>query len=173
MGRGGHVASASRAGRGSRRVAPRRALVPSPGLLGSSSAYEVPLARCAVPCIRVRSCYQAKTTIRERLTTLSNSLCDGGCARAEVGWQMVACGPERGCRLELLRSLRRAPSLDFARRRANRAAGPRLARMRGVLLGVVLGARIRAPKFPPKSPARRAPKIFPKICAKKFTISFN
>ena len=111
--------------------------------------------------------------IRERHVTLSNSQCDCGCASAEVGWQMVACGTQRGCSLEFLRSLRGAPDLDFARRRVNRAAGARLARMCGVLLGIVLGARIRAPKFPPKSPARRTPKICPKICTAKITIRFD
>ena len=86
---------------------------------------------------------------------------------------MAACEPERGCSLELLRSFRGVPNLDFARRRVNRAAGPRLARMCGVLLGMVLGARICAPKFPPQSPARRTPKMFPKICPTKFTIRFE
>ena len=111
--------------------------------------------------------------IRERLITLSNSLCDCGCASAAVDWQMVAWWPERGRSLELLRSFRGVPNLDFARRRVNRAAGPRLARMCGVLLGIVLGARICAPIFPPQSPARRTPKISPKICPTNITSRFG
>ena len=111
--------------------------------------------------------------IRERLITLSNSLCDCGCASVAVDWQTVAWWPERGCSLELLRSLRGAPTPHVARRRVSRAAGPRLARMCGVLLGIVLGARICAPIFPPQSPARRTPKISPKICPTKFTFRFE
>ena len=122
------------------------------------------------PCqCRVRSCYQAKTMIRERLIPLSNSWCHCGCASAKVDWQIVACLLERVCSLELSRPLRGVPEPDFARRRVNRAPGPRLARMCGVLLGVVLGARICAPKFPPKFLQRRTTKVFPKICPKNYT----
>ena len=111
--------------------------------------------------------------IRERLIPLSNSWCHCGCASAKVDWQIVACLPERGGSLELLRPLRGVPTLDFARRRVNRAPGLRLARMCGVLLGVVLGARICTPKFPPKFLQRRTTKIFPKICPKKLQLDLS
>ena len=94
MGRGGHVASASRAGRGSRRVAPRRARVPRRGLLGSSSAYEVPLACCAVPrmsgwyCGRMDSAWISPRFPRHQIKLKVYELLVG------VGTQ-TACVPRR------------------------------------------------------------------------------